>query len=75
MNSKALHPMVQPGYESTWLTTSALIAIAGVFVLLVMDLHRIRGLRFLAMSISHIGTALVPTGQICLCLGEAAAAS
>lgn len=75
INSKALHPMVQSGYKSTWLTTSALIAVAGVFVLLVTDLHRIRGLHFLAVSISPVGTALVPTGQICVRLGEAAAAA
>lgn len=33
-------------------------AIAGIFVPLVVELHEIRGLYFLAISISHAGTAL-----------------
>lgn len=44
-------------------------------MLLVVDLHKIRGLYFLTISISHAGAALVPAAQICVCLGEAAAAS
>lgn len=42
-------------------------------MLLVVDLHKIRGLYFLAISISQAGAALVPAGQICVSLGEAAA--
>lgn len=35
-----------------------LTAIAGIFVPLVVDLHEIRGFYFLAISVSHAGTAL-----------------
>lgn len=75
INSKAMHPMVQPEQEPTWLTTSAVIAIAGISVLLVVHRHKIRGLYFPTISISHAGAALVPAAQICVRLGEAAAVS
>lgn len=54
-----------------------LAAIAGIFVPLVVDLHEVRGLYFLAISISHAGTDCpqIPPGRICARLGEAAAAA
>ena len=42
-------------------------------MLLIVILHKIRGLYFLAISISHAGVALVAAGQSCVRLGEAAA--
>lgn len=66
MNSKAMYPVVQPGMGPTWLTTSAIITMTGIFVLLLVDLRKIRGLYFLAISISYVGTALVLAGQICV---------
>lgn len=47
----------------------------GIFVLPVVDLHKIRGLYFLAISISYVGTTLMLAGQICVHLGEAAEAA